>query len=468
MNKIKITDRTIVQATASPNYSLSFKEKIEVCKLLDKLNVDLIELDEIKNPKVDSLLIKSVVTAVTNGIVAVPVTLGSDGSNVAAVLTEAESYRLQVAAPVSSVCMEYIYHKKPAAMKEIVVSTVAACKAHTKDIEFIAGDATRSDSAFLYDIVKSVIEAGATTVTICDDAGAMLPDQFGAFIRDIKNNVPELADINLAVCCSNDIAMADACAVAAIQNGATEVKTVAGKLGISDFSNIVKVIASKGDSFDAITTASNVNIKKTVNQIDNILNGKASTELVIEAGAKDEVILNAYDSKAEVIKAVEKLGYELSEEDADNVFEAFRSIASKKENVSSRELDSVVATVAHQVPAKYKLVSYTVNSGSDVTSMVHVKLGTGEDTLEDIALGDGPVGAAFAAIEKITGRKIELDSLNIRAVTQGSGATGETVVKLLHNGKSYSGKGISTDIVGSAIYAYISALNKLVYEEEEA
>ncbi|MBQ0042932.1 MAG: hypothetical protein KBS85_06420, partial [Lachnospiraceae bacterium] len=175
MNGIKISDKTVKQLSASKDFSLSFKEKIEVAKLLDKLCVDVIELDEMKNQRVDPLLVKSIVTAVKYSTVAVPVALGTDAAIVANALAEAKKFRLQVAAPASSVRMEYVYHKKPAAILEAVKTTVADCRKYTDDVEFIADDATRSDMSFLSEMINAAIEAGATTVTLCDDAGSMLP-----------------------------------------------------------------------------------------------------------------------------------------------------------------------------------------------------------------------------------------------------------------------------------------------------
>ena len=167
MNRIRISDMTMKQA--SQDVSLSFKEKIELAKLLDKLDVSVIELEGIRNAKIDALRIKSIASAVQTSIVAVPVQL--DNQSVADTwnaLRSAKHPRLQVCAPVSSVQMEYLYHKKPEAMLEAVCRTVAACKALCPDVEFIADDATRSDPAFLAQILSGAMESGANVLTVCD------------------------------------------------------------------------------------------------------------------------------------------------------------------------------------------------------------------------------------------------------------------------------------------------------------
>ena len=172
------------------NSSLSFKEKIEIPKLLDRLGVSVIELEGIKQAKIDSLRIKSVASTVKNSVVAVPVELDKESVELTwKALKEARYPRLQVLASVSPVQMEYLFHKKPAAMLTAIEETIKACAAKTSDVEFIADDATRSDEAFLYEAVKTAISAGAKTITICDATGSILPDELGKFIDKIFKNL---------------------------------------------------------------------------------------------------------------------------------------------------------------------------------------------------------------------------------------------------------------------------------------
>ena len=160
------------------------------------------------------------------------------------------------------------------------------------------------------------------------------------------------------------------------------------------------------------------------------------------------------------------MGYDLSEEDGAKVFEAFQAIAGRKDKVSARELDAIVASAAMQVPPTYTLDSYVVTSGNTISATAHMKLNKLGKTVEGVSLGDGPIDAAFLAIEQITGCHYELDDFQIQSVTEGREAMGQTIVKLRSEGRVYSGRGISTDIVGASILAYINALNKIVYEEE--
>ena len=171
---------------------------------------------------------------------------------------------------------------------------------------------------------------------------------------------------------------------------------------------------------------------------------------------------------AKMNEVASRLGYDLSEEDGAKVYEAFQAIADKKEKVGAKELDAIVAAAAMQVPPTYVLDSYVVTSGNTISATAHLKLHKQDKVLEGVSIGDGAIDAAFLAIEQITGQHYELDDFQIQAVTEGREAMGQTVVKLRSGGKVYSGRGISTDIVGAGIRAYINALNKIVYEEDNA
>ena len=467
MNNIRISDVTMKQ---TGDFSLSFKEKIELSKLLDKLGVSVIELEPIRQAKIDSLRIKSVAAAVKESILAVPVSL--DAESVAMTwnaLKEAKKPRLQVCAPVSPVQMEYLFHKKPEAMLSAIRETLGQCRQVCADVEFVADDATRSDTAFLYEAVRTAIDAGAATVTVCDTAGAMLPNEFTAFIRELYENVPELKNVCLGVSCSDGLSMADSCAIAAVRYGAGEIKAAAYRIDVASLPNVAKVLSAKGEFYNATCSVRTTNIKRITSQIAWMCQTGRSKTSPFDNGVREDsgdIYLTGHDDMNAVMKVVAGLGYDLSEEDAAKVFDAFRAIAEKKEKVGARELDAIVASAAMQVPPTYTLDSYVVTTGNVVSATAHLKLGKHGETVEGVSLGDGPIDAAFLAIEQITGHHYELDDFQIQSVTQGREAMGQTVVKLRSDGKVYSGRGISTDIVGSGILAYINALNKIVYEEE--
>lgn len=468
MEKIRISDMTMKQS--GKETALSFKEKIELGKLLDRLGVSVIELEGIQNARIDSLRVKSIAMAVKDSVVAVPVQLSEESVNaVWAAVSQAKHPRLQVCAPVSSVQMEYLHHKKPDAMKNAIVQTIeAACKV-CNDVEFVADDATRSDPAFLCDVIAAAVAAGAKTVTVCDTAGTMLPDEFAAFITGIYDNVLALKEITLGVACSDALSMADSCAIAAVRAGAREIKAAAYRLDAVSVPNVAKVLSAKGDAFGVSCSVRTTQMKRITDQIAWMFETGRSKGSPFDNGVQEDnsgLFLTAHDDVGAVMKAAQNLGYDLSEEDGAKVYEAFKAIAQKKEKVSARELDAIVASAAMQVPPTYQLDTYVITAGNTISATAHLKLTKNGKSLEGVSVGDGPIDAAFLAIERITGEHYELDDFQIQSVTEGREAMGQTVVKLRASGKVYSGRGISTDIVGASIRAYINALNKIVYEEE--
>ena len=468
MNTIKLSDVTMKQAC--DGFSLSFKEKIELAKLLDKLGVSVIELEGIQNARIDSLRIKSIAAAVVSSIIAVPVALTPEGpAQVWAALQQAKHPRLQVCGAVSAVQMEYLYHKKPEAMKTAIAEAVAACKGFCADVEFLADDATRADPAFLTETLTAAIAAGASTVTLCDTAGSLLPGEFARFVEAVYEAVPELKTVRVAVSCCNTLSMADACAIAAVGAGVRELKASAYPIDTASMANLAKILSARGDSFGVTGTVQITQLSRIMDRIHQICQaGKNKGAALSAAQADSGIWLTAHDDITAVNKAAQQLGYDLSEDDCVKVYDAFRRIAAKREQVGSKELDAIIASAALQVPPTYKLDTFVITSGNTISSTAHIKLLKNDQVLEGVSFGDGPIDAAFVAIESITGCHYELDDFQLQAVTEGREAMGQTVVKLRSGGKVYSGKGISTDIVAAGIHAYLSALNKIVYEEEEA
>ena len=465
MKTIRISDITMKQT--AEGFSLSFKEKIELAKLLDKLGVSIIELEGIENARIDALRIKSIAAAVTGSTVAVPVQLCQESVDATwSALQQAKKPRLQVCAPVSPVQMEYLFHKKPDAMLDAIRETVAACKTVCQDVEFVADDATRADPEYLVSALEAAVNAGAGTVTLCDTAGTMLPAEFADFLRQLVFSCPALRSVSVGVSCADTLSMADACVIAAAAEDVDELKVAAYPLVAANLANVARILAAKGDAMGVSCTVNVTQLSRIIDQIAWMCqSGKAGTAAPVQEDFG--IYLTAHDDISAVAKVVENLGYDLSEDDITKVYEAFRQIAGKKEQVSTKELDAIVASAAMQVPATYKLDTYVITSGNTISATAHIKLLKDGQPVEGVYIGDGSIDAAFLAIEKITGCHYELDDFQLQAVTEGREAMGQTVVKLRAGGKVHSGRGISTDIVGAGIQAYLSALNKIVYEEEE-
>ena len=467
---IRICDCTLRQGEKSPE--LSFREKIELFRLLDKLDIDLIELNEIRQKKIDSLLIRSVSQTVRNAKIAVPVSFETDGVETAwNALKEAKDPRLQVSAPVSSVQMEYLSHMKPDALSDQIVRIIRECREHTPDVEFIAMDATRSDGVFLRNLIRKAIEAGASVITLCDTAGSMLPEETTSFLSSLFEDIPEMKSITVGYSCSDNLNLADACAISAVRCGVREIKAASFRTDSISLKHIVNILSIKQKIFD-------INIRMGVEKLFTL---SAQIESLCRTGIRHSfradheesrsggsITVNTHESRESVSRAIIKMGYDLSEEDLEKVWQRFTALSGTKEIISMKELEAIVATEALQVPPAYTDVQYVINTGSGIGAMSHMKLSLHGKPLEGISAGDGAIDAAFNSIEKATGRHFELDDFQIQSVTEGREAMGETLVRLRSEGKIYSGKGISTDIVGAGIMAYINALNKIIYEEEEA
>ncbi len=469
MTQIAISDITLREDGKQGGYSLSFKEKIEIAKTLDKLNVDVIETASIKNGKTDVLYLHSVAPLVKNSVLSCPVGFSEDSVKAAYdAIKEAKHPRLHALIPVSTVQMEYICGKKPKAILEMTETVVKCAKALCDDVEVSFIDATRAEKAFLCQITALAIDCGAKTVTLCDSAGEMLPAEFDEFLTDVFETVPQMKDIAVSVECSNSLSMATACALSCISRGVTQIKTSVISKDYPSLSSVARVFREKGAALGVTTNINMAVLDKSVSKIRSMVSGSSSYSPFGSgmAAVDEEIVLKQGDEIGAVKMAVSRLGYDLSEEDMSNVYDEFLKI-SKSRKVGSKELDAIVASVAMQVVPTYKLKSYVINNGNVITPTAHIELEKKGEILQGFCIGDGPVDAAFLAIEQITGHHFELDDFQIQSVTEGLSAMGSSIVKLRHNGKPYSGKGISTDIIGASINAYINALNKICFEEDE-
>lgn len=460
MKKIKIADMTLCRNTA-----LSFKERIEIARLLERLGVNSIELPVIDNVKSDTLLIRTIASFVKKSTISVCGGYTAETVELAATaLSTAKKGEIRIELPMSPVGMEYTLHQKAPKMLELVKTLVSLAKDKCKKVQFCAVDATRAEEAFLIEAVKTAIAAGADSVTICDTAADMLPDEFACFVNEIAEKIDDIDDVNLSVLVENKNGMAAAAGVLAVKGAANAVKTAVCD-EIASLETIATLIKNCGNSCGFKCDIKHTETGRIIKQITRITAPGTSNMQVSKVESEAVIQLDSNDDRDVVAASVESLGYDLTEEDIAKVYEEFKVIASKK-RVGAKELDAIIASVALQVPPTYKLVSYVINNGNIISSSAQVRISKLDEEFEGICIGDGPVDAAFKAIEQIIGRHYELDDFQIQTVTEGKDSMGSALVKLRENGKLYSGTGISTDILGASIRAYINALNKIVYEEE--
>lgn len=469
MKKITFTDITLREQAHRIDNALSFKEKIELAKQLDRLQVDAVEFAPLQDEKADTLLIKTVSALVRNSAVALPIAL--DEASIEAswnAIKQAAHPRLVVSVPTSPIQMAYTCGKKPPEVLNMIHSLVEKASALCPQVEFAAEDATRSEVDFLAAAINVALDAGASMITICDTAGTMMPDEFGAFLKDVYARVPALKQAILSVQCADTLHVAAACSVTAMQAGASNIKASSGSGLYGTLAAAADVLRYRGDALGLCCDLKFTEMQRIISQINWITETRHARTTPFENSADNSSVrisLDRHDTLEAVVKAVRRLGYDLSDEDNANVYEAFRSEAAKK-NIGAKELDAIIASTALQVPSTYKLLNYAIHSSNVISASAHLQLEREGRSLLGICVGDGPIDAAFLAIEQIIGRHYELDDFQIQAVTEGREAMGSALVRLRSGGKLYSGSGISTDIIGASIRAYLNALNKIVYEEE--
>ncbi len=467
MKTIQMLDMTLTMAETLHGGSLTFKETMELARSLDRIGVDMMEMPFMNGGKADALVRKTIGSMVRSGV-SVRVSLDDSAEEAWHTIKDARRPHLNVVVPVSPVQMEYTAHRKAPALLEAVGKQVAACRDVCEEVEITCEDATRAEKAFLTSVIQKAVESGAGFVTLCDTAGIMLPDEFASFVQDMRGSIPDAGKVQWYAYASDDMHMASANAAAAVKSGVDGVRCTAIPAGTATLSDMARFLQMRGTDMGCTSHLRTTELNRTVGQIERLIQSqKAENDGQMPSFASDtgNITLDANDSISEVVKVVRQLGYELSDEDNSKVYEAFQRVAAKKNFVGTRELDAIVASTAMQVPSTYRIESYVINSGNVITATANLTLEKDGKKLRGVSVGDGPIDAAFLAIEQIIGHHYELDDFQIQAVTEGREAMGSALVRLRAGGRLYSGNGISTDIIGASIRAYISALNKIVYEE---
>lgn len=468
MKKIYISDSTLRLNSGVSESPLSFKQRMEIARLLDRMKVDVIEFASIENEKIDVLLARTIISFLTHAKLTIPVGFDESAIEIAAGgIGNCKKARLQIRVPTSPVQMEYFCKRKPPVVLQLIEQLVKKAISTGAEIEFVAEDSTRAELPFLINAIKTAVANGATVITLSDTAGKMIPDEFAQFVNSILCAIDVSDNIKFAVECSDELALALANVAAVVNLPISEIKCAASASNMLSVSSLTKFISSRGLELGIESSIRTTESKRLISQIEWILTSKKQITKDSDNGATGEsIILQSGDDIGTVTAAVSKLGYELSEEDAARVYEEFCRVAEKK-SVGAAELDAIVASSAMQVVPTYILKSYVINSGNVINATAQITLEKSGELINGVSVGDGPIDAAFLAIEQILGHHYELDDFQIKAVTEGRQALGSALVKLRSGAKVYSGNGLSTDIIGASIRAYVNALNKIVYEENQ-
>jgi 2-isopropylmalate synthase len=499
MEKLIIFDTTLRDGEQAPGASLNQKAKLEIAQYLAHLGVDVIEAGFPVSSKGDFEAVKLIASKVKGvTICGLARCLKKDiDAAYNAVKYARSNARIHVFLATSKIHMKYKLRKTGDEVLKLAVEAVRYAKKKTNNVEFSAEDASRSEREFLYRIIESVINEGATTVNIPDTVGYAEPEEFGLLIRDIKENVPNINKVVISVHCHNDLGLAMANSLSAIKNGARQVEcTINGigeRAGNASMEEIVMAIKTRKDIFQNLFTAINTKeIHRTSRLVsrltgfvvapnkaivgsnafrhesgihqDGVLKERQTYEIIkpqdvgfMESG----IVLGKHSGRHAFSERLKSLGIKLSEKELERTFEKFKALADKKKTIYDEDLFSIVEEEIKIAPSVWHLIDFMVNSGTAVVPQASIRLKSKGKKYCGKSNGDGPVDACYKAIEKITGIKAKLLDYHIDSVTSGKDALGEVSVKILSKGKSVSGRAASTDIIEASVKAYIDAINKI-------
>lgn len=478
MEQLKIVDMTLRECETVSGIRLSFKERLEIAKLLERLRVDVIETGYISDSQADTVFVRTLASTIQNSVISCPVALDEQAiERTWQVLSQAKHPRLNLVVPISSVQMEYSYQMKADRMQARTQELLTKCVALCPDVEFTAEDAVRSEHDYLLRMIQLAIESGARTITLVDSGGQLLPWEMTDFITSLRQEIAALSQVQLSIQCKNDLGMASACALAAVAAGANQLKATFNGLGLPhgnlSLEQLSHALQLRNDALNAPCRLNMTEIQRICKQLESLTgmnrNSRSAFGHVLPKPETehegDQAQLTADADLLTVRRHIQTLGYDLEEADMEAVYRQFQRLIAKK-RVDDRDLDALVAETARQVAPTYQLINYVINSGNMITATAVLRVDKCGVTEQSVSLGDGPIDAAFLAIEQMLGHHFDLEDFHIQAVTEGREAMGDALVKLRHNGRLYSGRGLSTDIIGASIRAYLNAVNKIVYEEK--
>jgi len=500
---IKIFDTTLRDGEQSPGASMNVAEKIRIAQQLEKLNVDVIEAGFPISSEGDFEAVRSISEAVTRPeIAALARANPQDIDRAWEAIKKAKRPRLHTFISTSDIHLKYQIRKTREEVIRITADSVARARRYTENVEFSAMDATRSDIAFLCAVIETALRAGATTINIPDTVGYAIPSEFGGLIQQIRQRVPGIDRATLSVHCHNDLGLAVANSIAAVQNGVRQVEcTINGigeRAGNTSLEEIVMAIQTRKDLLPFQTRVNSKHLFATsrlVSKItgipvqpnkaivganafahesgihqDGVLKEKMTYEIMTPESVgipKSSLILGKLSGRHAFRERVRELGYRLSDQDFELAFSRFKQLADKKRQIFDEDIESIVVEEVLRVPKRFKLVYLNVVAGNMTVPTATVKMEVDGQIVQEAGFGDGPVDATFKTIRKITRSKAKLLQFAINAITSGTEAQGEVTVRLEEKGQTVIGQGADTDVIVASAKAYINALNKMEFKKQK-
>lgn len=507
--KVYIFDTTLRDAEQTPGAALGIEEKLQIAKHLARLNVDVIEAGFPISSPGDFEAVKRISNEVTGPeICALSRVVEKDITAAWKAIADAPRARIHTFVGTSPIHMGRITRTTPEDTLRMATDAVSyaksLCEGHPDaNIEFSPMDAGRTELSFLYEVVEATIAAGATVVNIPETVGWTLPLEFGNLIKAIVENVPNIDDAIISVHCHNDLGLAVANSLMAIEEGARQVEcTINGlgeRAGNTSLEEVVMAIRTRRDYFKSyytdINTKEIVPISQRVSRTmgiavqpnkaivganafahssgihqDGIIKSRVTFEIIdpTEIGWQESrLVLSPRSGRNALRHRLSELGYELDADQLDKIYERFLKVADKKKSVQDADLIAIMSDEIRAVPTVYELDYIQVLSGTKIASTTTVGIRTETGVVELASTGEGPVDAAFKAINQIVDIELDLIDYQIRSVTEGEDAMGEVSVKIQDNGHLITGHGASTDVIEASARAYVHAVNRLIQIRSE-
>lgn len=499
MDRVIIFDTTLRDGEQAAGGTLNIGEKLEIARRLESLGVDVIEAGFPISSPGDFEAVRLIAREVrTPTICALARAHPADIDRAWEAVREAEHPRIHVFISASDI---HLLHQLKKSRDEILKTAhdmVARAKQYVADVEFSPMDASRTEPQYLYQILETVIQAGATTVNIPDTVGYAIPDEFGRLIAGIIKKVPNIDRAVVSVHCHNDLGLAVANSLESIRQGARQVEcTINGigeRAGNASLEEIVMAVKTRSDLFNLTTGIDTRQIYRTSRLVSELTGFAVQpNKAIVGANAfrhqsgihqdgviKMPITYEIMDPRTVGIPAsslvmgklsgrhafkerLAELGYSLGDEDFNRVFSALKELADKKKEVTDKDIESLIAEEQRTVSETYHLDRIQVTCGDRGIPTAAVRL-TGPDgqVLADAALGTGPVDAVYEAINRLVGVPNTLTEFTVKSVTEGIDAIGEVLIRIESGDVTYTGRGADTDVIVASAKAYINALNRLL------
>jgi 2-isopropylmalate synthase len=500
MRKVDIFDTTLRDGEQSPGCSLNGAEKLEIAHQLARLGVDVIEAGFAASSPGDFAAVKMIAEQVRGPVItALARGVRSDIEAVAEAVKPAARSRIHIVVSASNIHLESKLRKSKDEVLQMGIDSVRLARNLCGDVEYSTEDASRADLDYLCRTLEAVINAGATVVNIPDTVGYAVPGEWFEAFYAIMQRVPNIDKATVSVHCHNDLGMAVANSLEAIRAGVGQVEGcfngVGERAGNASLEEIIMALHMRPDYYNART---NINLKelyRTCHLISNrmgmpiprnkaivganafahssgihqdgVLKDRKNYEIIspeLIGLQTSDIILTARSGRAALRYRLEALGYQLTQEELNAVYQRFLTVADRKKEVFDEDLRAIMNDQAVHMPETFKLEHLAIASVSGETPRASVRLRIGEDIKEITAHGDGPVDAAYKAVDQLTGLTVKLEDYAVRAVTGGQEAMGEATVKIRDNGHQVIGRAVTTDVIEASVLAYVNAMNKIVEE----